>query len=292
MSRGERREQAILQILRNAGAIVLHQQGDLAVVALGAQGQAAAAAARLDRFQRVGGDVLHRGPHGVGVAAHRQTARAVDLERRSGRLQGRAEPLPQLFERSGEIHSLLGSALGMLARPGQLGEPLGGPAYVLADPVEEILAQHRVGLVARLFHQQLQVVQRVLQIVGDGRGHHPDRLPPLGAGQPLGEHFGGRPLGLVQAARALGVEQGAGEEHACERRREPVDEDHHPLERPVHELRLGDDVVEARQQQADEKARHDDEDRSQLPEHERRLTEEMSYLLGLWTPLWNRTPCL
>src|SRR5205085_6171862 len=99
--------------------------------------------------------------------------------------------------------------------------------------------------------QQLHVVERVLEVVGDGRGDHPDRLAALGSGEPFREDAGGRPLRLVQALVPLRNEERGRDERASEGRRGPVHDDRDgpdgtgPLERR-------DDVVDPRQEKAEE----------------------------------------
>ena len=175
-----------------------------------------------------------------------------------------------------------------MSRPRQLGDALAGAAHVFADALHQFLARCRIRLVGELLDEEGEVVQRVLHVVRDGGCDHPDRLTPFGSGQPLGEHLRRRALGGVELSRPLREQQRPGQQHACQRRRDPVDENDHPAPGALLEPCGGKDVVEACQEQADEKADHDQRNGAAVAAHGGSVTDEMSHLRQFWRRIWNR----
>ncbi len=147
VARGEWREEAGAQVTPDAGAVVPHRQLHQAVALLRVQRNVPAAAALLQRLERVGHHVLHRGAQRVRVAAHGQPARAVDVEDGVRGVHPRLQALPQLVERRSEVDHPVDGVGGSLARARQLGDSLAGPLDVLADARQQIGAHSGVALV-------------------------------------------------------------------------------------------------------------------------------------------------
>ena len=136
-------------------------------------------------------------------------------------------------------------------------------------------------------------MQGVLHVVGHGGGDHPDGLPPFGAGEPFGEHLRRRVLGVVQPARPLRVEQCSREQHAGQWRGNPVDEDHRPTAGPSCDARRRNDVVQAREEQADHEPGDDQRNGAAGAAHFWSVPEEMSHPgATIVAGFWNRPDAL
>jgi len=233
--------------------------------------------ARLEGLERVRGHVLHCAAHRVLVSADGQSARALDVQHRCRLLQRRRQALAHHLERAGEIDDLIDAFLP-LARARELGEPVAGPGHVFADAADQLVAGAGVLLFGEFFDEQGQVVKRVLDVVRHRCRDHPDRLAAFRSRQPLRQDLRSRALGLVQLSRALGVEQRPREQHARQRRSNPVDEHYYPAPHAFLQPGCGEDVVQAGQQQADEEPDDDEGRRAAFATHAHSVPEEMSHL--------------
>ncbi len=268
----EGREEAGAQRLVDAGSIVLDEKLHDLLFPRSRQPEPSSFAAPLESLEGVGGHVLHRAAKRERVAANLEAARADDFDAGAAGERSRLQTFAQAIERIDEVDGARRSVERFLPGAGEVAEPLGRAPQILAEPEQQLGPACRRTFFAEFLEQQLKVVERILEIVRDTGRDHPEGLAPLRPGEPFSEDLRCGALGGVQVARPLGVEQGAREERPGQRRGDPVDEDDHPGSGTVLDARQREEVIQARQQEADEKAEHDGEQGQETTQHGRGRT--------------------